>query len=168
MSIIYKRLQNTHARCKWNSFECGNKVQRSQRLNLIQSLKEKPRQTVSVKRTDVHFCRRIGVRRRTWSGVDEVRNSLTSRSDEQADGIVVCFVVCRSSLHFCASLPSSTFNAQGDIGDGVTFSFRNDSLSFCLFCLESILCWDFFFFFWLGRNCCLVNVELTNLWIHDF
>ena len=145
MSIIYKRLQNTHARCKWNSFECGNKVQRSQRLNLVQSLKEKPRQTVPVKRTDVHFCRRIGVRRRTWSGVDEVRNSRVTLWWASRRN---CCLFCRLPLlHFCASLPSSTFNAQGDIDDGVTFSFRNDSLSFCLFCLESILCWDFFFSF---------------------
>ena len=149
MLIIYIRLQNTHARSKWNFFECGNKVQRSQRLNLIQSLKEKPRQTVPVKRTDVHL-----VAASVCAGEREAASTKSatraSRSDEQADGIVVCFVVCRSSLHFCASLPSSTFNAQGDIDDGVTFSFfETTRWVFVCFVLKAHFVGTFVKFFFL-------------------
>ena len=144
MSIIYKRLQNTHARCKWNSFECGNKVQRSQRLNLIQSSKEKPRQTVPIKRTDVHFCRRIGVRRRTWSGVDEVRNSLTSRSDEQADGIVVCFVVCRCCI-FARLSPRRRSTRKVTLATGSLFLFETTRWVFVCFVLKAYFVGTFFF-----------------------
>ena len=122
MLIIYKRLQNTHARCKWNSFECGNKVQRSQRLNLVQSLKEKPRQTVPVKRTDVHF-----VAASVCAGEREAASTKSatraSRSDEQADGIVVCFVVCRCCI-FARLSPRRRSTRKVTLATGSLFLFE--------------------------------------------
>ena len=144
MSIIYKRLQNTHARCKWNSFECGNKVQRSQRLNLIQSLKEKPRQTVPVKRTDVHFVAAsvcAGEREAaSTKSATRSRHALMSKQTE------LLFVLSSAALRciFARLSPRRRSTRKVTLATGSLFLFETTRWVFVCFVLKAYFVGTFF------------------------